>query len=188
MAKIGLKNIYVAKITAEDEETGTTYDTPRKISKAMTAGVEPAFESATLHGDDVAQEILEVLTGVAVTIGINDLNAADYAYLMGKTVDSNGGVLDSQNDEAPYVAVGYEVPLTKGGKRMTWLYKGKFSVPSEEDVTKQGTPSFQTPTITGNFITRLDGKWRYRVDANETNATVISSWFNAVQEPPIPTP
>lgn len=187
MAKVGLKNIYVAKILTESE-TETTYDAPRKISKAMTASVTPNVNSATLHGDDQAQETLEELESVTVAIGINDLNNADYAYLLGKTVDSNGGVSDNINDEAPYLALGYEVPLSKGGKRMTWLYKGKFGIPSEEDQTKQGSPSFQTPTISSTFLPREDGEWRYRVESNETNAAVINSWFTAVQEKPVEVP
>ena len=182
MAKIGLKNIYVAAITAEDEES-VTYDTPRKISKAMTASVVPSYENATLYGDDAAQEIVEELTGIAVTLGVNSLNLEDYAYLMGKTVDANGGVSDNAKDQAPYVAIGYETPLSNGGVRMTWIYKAKFSTPTEEDTTKQGTPSFQTPTISANSIPRQhDGEWRYRVDSNETNEAIIENWFSAVQE------
>lgn len=188
MAKVGLKNIYVAKILTDDE-TATTYDAPRKLSPAMTANVTPNVNSANLHGDDQVQETIEELESVTVEIGINDLTLADYAFLLGKTVDSNGGVTDSINDEAPYVAIGYEVPLTKGRKRMTWLYKAKFGIPAEQDQTKQGTPSFQTPTISATSIPRQsDGEWRYRVESNETNSAVINSWFTAVQEKPVPTP
>ena len=181
MAKVGLKNIYVAKILTESESE-TTYDAPRKISKAMTANVTPNVNTATLYGDDQAQETIEELTDVTVEIGINDLDNEDYAYLLGKIVDANGGVLDNINDTAPYVALGYEVPLSNGGKRVTWLYKGKFGIPSDESTTKQGSPSFQTPTISATFLPREDGNWRYRVESNENNATVISNWFTAVQE------
>lgn len=183
MAKIGLKHIHVAKILTEADGV-TTYDTPRKISKAMSASVTPSTSSQVLHGDDAAQEIVEDLEGVEVSVGINSLSMEDYAYIMGKELDANGGVVDSDSDEAPYVALGYEVPLSKGGKRMTWLYKGKFFTPSEEDVTKQGTTTFQTPTITGSFIPREDGNWRYRVESNETNQAIIEAWFSAVAEKP----
>lgn len=187
MARVGLKNIYVAKILTDDE-AGTTYDAPRKLKPAMTANVTPNVNSATLHGDDQAQETLEELESVTVSIGVNDLDLEDYAYVTGKTIDANGGVTDSINDEAPYLAMGYEVPLTKGRKRMTWLYKGKFGIPSEEDQTKQGSPSFQTPTIESTFIPRQDGEWRYRVESNEANESIIKDWFKAVQEKPTAAP
>jgi phi13 family phage major tail protein len=187
MAKVGLKNIVVAKIVSETAEA-TTYDTVRKISKAMTANVTPNVNSATLYGDDQAQETIEELADVTVEVGINDLSNEDYAYIMGKTVDENGGVTDSVTDEAPYLALGYEVPLTKGRKRVTWLYKGKFGLPSETDQTKQGATSFQTPTISARFIPREDGKWRYRVESTETNSAVIKTFLDSVKEAPVPTP
>lgn len=187
MAKVGLKNIVIAKVLSETAEA-TTYDTVRKISKAMTANVTPNINTATLYGDDQAQETIEELADVTVEIGINDLSNEDYAYIMGKTVDVNGGVTDSVNDEAPYLAMGYEVPLTGGRKRVTWLYKGKFGIPSETDQTKQGSPSFQTPTISATFIPRADGKWRYRVESNETNQAIVDSFLDSVQEEPTSTP
>lgn len=184
MAVIGLKNFYVAQIISDDEN-GTVYDTPRKIDKAMNISVTPNTNSATLYGDDQAQEIVEELESVDVEISTNDLSLEDYAFLLGKEVNDDGGVIDSANDDAPYVAFGYEMPLSKGGKQLTWLYKGKFGIPSESGQTKQGSPEFQTPTISATFIPRTsDGKWRYRIRTNETNQSIIDNWFNEVQEYP----
>lgn len=183
MAQIGLKNIYVAEIT---EETGgvVTYGAPRKIAHAITANITPNVESSSLSGDDRVVETEDNLTDITVEVSVTDLNAADYAYLLGATVDANGGVTDSINNVAPYVALGFEVSLSKGGKRMYWYYKGKFSIPSSEHTTKQGAVEYQTPTISATFIPREDGKWRYRVDSNETNTAVITDWFTEVQEAP----
>lgn len=189
MARVGLKKIHVAKILSESE-TATTYDKPRKLSPAMTANITPNSNTADLYGDDQAQETIEELGNITVEISVNDLNMEDYAYLFGKTVDANNGISDNVNDEAPYVALGYEIPLSKpkGAKRMVWLYKGKFAIPTEENQTKQGSPTFQTPTISATFLPRQDGEWRYRVESNETNKAIIDSWFDAVQEKPAPTP
>ena len=186
MAATGLKNIHVALIT----ETGgvITYAAPRKIAEAITANITPNVESAVLYGDDRAVETEETLADIDVEINVTDLSVEDYAFLLGATVDANGGVTDSINNVAPYVALGFEIPLTRGGKRMYWYYKGKFQIPSSEHTTKQGSTEFQTPTIAAKFLARADGKWRYRLDANETNAAVVSAWFTAVQEEPTETP
>lgn len=187
MTAVGLKKIHVAKYT----ETGevVTYEAPRKIAEAITANVTPNVESAVLYGDDRAVESDETLGDIDVEINVTDLSAEDYAFLMGATVDSNGGVTDSIDNVAPYVALGFEVPLTRGRKRMYWYYKGKFSIPSSEHTTKQGSTEYQTPTIAAKFLPRVDGKWRYRLDSNETNSSVIDTWFESVQEAPtVPTP
>lgn len=184
MAQVGLKNIYVAKVLTDTEGT-TTYDTPKKLSEAITANITPNVEKATLYADDKASEVEESMGDIDVSIGIKDLSVEDYAFLLGKIVDSNGGILDNIDDVAPYVALGFEVPLSGGRKRMYWYYKGKFSVPSSEHATKQGATSFQTPTISGKFMARADGNWRYRLDSNESNSTVITNWFKTVQEKPV---
>lgn len=184
MAQIGLKNIHVAKILEETPEE-TLYDTPRKIAHAMTANVTPNVETTQLYGDDRVVESTDDLADIDIEIGVTDLSPEDYAYLLGKTVDANGGVLDSVNDVAPEFALMFEVPLSKNGKRMYVYYKGKFSLPSSEHTTKQGAREYQTPTIAGKFLPREDGKWRYRLDANETNKAIVDAWFEEVQESPV---
>lgn len=183
MAQVGLKNIYVAQLLTDTEE-GATYSTPRKIAHAVTANVTPNVEQAVLYGDDRAVESEEALADIDIEITITDLNVEDYAFLMGGTVDENGGVTDSINNIAPEVALAFEVPLTKGGKRLYWYYKGKFGIPSSEHNTKQGSVEYQNPTISAKFMPRADSKWRYRLDANETNKDIVDAWFTEVQEGP----
>lgn len=184
MAKVGLKNIYVARILSDDEN-GTTYDTPRKLKPAMTVNITPNYETAELYGDDQLQEVEETLAGVDVEFGVNELDNEDYAYIFGKTLDANGGIVDKATDSAPYVAFGYELPFSGGrGSKFVWLYKGKFTLPSESNETKQGSTNFQTPTVSGKFMPRAsDGVWRYFVESNSTNTAVTSTWFDEVKEP-----
>ena len=184
MARVGLKNLHAAKLLT-DSETETTYGEVRKLSPAVTANVTPNVETAELHGDDMLQEVEENLSGIDVEIGMTDLILEDYAFLLGKTIDANGGISDG-DEVAPYVALGYEMPLSGGaGSRMVWLYKGKFGIPTEEATTKQGSVEFQTATISGKFMKRVsDKKWRYRVEPTETNQDTLSSWFTEVKKAP----
>ncbi len=189
MARVGLKNLHAVKLLT-DTETETTYGEIRKLSPAVTANVTPNVESAELFGDDMLQEVEENLSGIDVEIGMTDLTLEDYAFLLGKAIDANGGIADG-DEVAPYVALGYEMPLSGNrGSRMVWLYKGKFGIPTEEAATKEGSVEFQTATIAGKFMKRVsDKKWRYRVETNETNQAVIDSWFTEVKkEEPVPTP
>lgn len=182
MAQIGLKHIHVAKLT---EENGViSYDTPRKIAHAITANITPNSEQVTLYGDDMAVESDEALADIDVEIGVTDLSAADYAYLLGGKVDSQGGVTDTVNNVSPYVALGFEVTMSGGGKRMYWYYKGKFQIPTSEHTTKQGSIEYQTPTVAAKFIPRTDGKWRYRLDSIPANKATVDAWYTAVQEEP----
>lgn len=182
--QIGLKNIHAAKVMSEGSTT-IAYDIPMKISKAITANITPNFSISTLYADDQAVEVDETLGDIDIEIGVQDLTTEEYAYLLGKTVNADGVIEDSVNDVAPYIALGFEIPLSGGGKRLYWYYKGKFQVPSSEHTTKQGSVTYQTPTISGKFMARGDGKWRAHIDSTDTTAKaeVIDGWFNFVYEP-----
>lgn len=185
MPQIGLKNIYVAKILTETEE-GITYDEPRKVSQAITANVTPNFTVTTLYADDQAAEVEEALGDIDVEIGIKDLDSDDYCYILGRTKNADGVIEDSVDDVTPYVAIGWEIPLSKGnGVRLYWYYKGKFGVPGGSSTTKQGQVEYQTPTVSGKFMAREDGKWRARLDSkdDDANEAVAAGWFNQVYAP-----
>lgn len=184
MPLVGLKDIHIAVM----KEDGT-YETPVKISPAMNATITPNINTATLFGDDRAVETAESLGDIDVTIGTTDLTTEEYALLLGKTVNSDGVVIDSAEDVAPYVAMGFRAMKSNGAYRYVWLYKGKFGIPSDTHQTKGDTVEFQTPSITAKFVTRDDGKWRARVDSDDPGADqgVIDNWFNAVYEE-TPTP
>lgn len=182
--QIGLKNIHAALVLNEGATT-TSYQIPMKISQAITANITPNFNISTLYADDQAVEVDEALGDIDIEIGVKDLSTEEYAFLLGKTVNADGVIEDTVNDVAPYLALGFEIPLTGGGKRLYWYYKGKFQPPSSEHTTKQGSVTYQTPTISGKFMARADGKWRARIDSTHDTAdvNVVKGWFNTVYDP-----
>ncbi|MET3507034.1 major tail protein [Halalkalibacter oceani] len=183
MALVGLKDIHVA-LLSEDR----TYETPKKLAPAITANITPNTTQATLYGDDRAVETAESMGDVDVEINVTDLSTADYAFLLGKTVNSDGVVEDNSDDVAPYVALGFSAQKSNGASRYIWLYKGKFSIPTDSHQTKGESVEFQTSTIAAKFVAREDGKWRARVDSDDSGVSedVIDNWFDAVYEPTTP--
>lgn len=182
MARIGLKNAYAA---VYDEATNT-YETPVKLSPAISANVTPNFESTTLYGDDRAVYVEESLSTIDMEISTTDLTNEDYILLMGVEANADGVIEDSVNDVAPYVAIGFEMPKTNGGVALRWYYKGRFQKAGEEAATKGETVEFQPPALTATFMAREDGKWRARVDykdAASIDEEVYSTWYDNVYEP-----
>ncbi|WHP40769.1 phage tail protein [Lysinibacillus boronitolerans] len=180
--QIGLKRFHAAILTKEEENGTTTYGIIKRISQAITANITPNFSITTLYADDQAVEVDEALGDIDIEIGVKDLSTEDYAFLLGKTINEDGVIEDSVNDVAPYIAIGFEIPLSGGGRRLYWYYKGKFQPPAASHQTKQGSVAYQTPTITGKFMAREDGKWRARLDSTHSTAKpeVLQNWFNAV--------
>lgn len=187
MATIGLKNIHVAPLLT-DTEDASTYDVVTKLAAAISASIAVTNNSATLYGDDMLIAVEDSTGAITITIGVEDLTDEQYDLLMGTTKNSDGVIEDSTNDIAPYLALGFELPLREGGRRLYWYYKGRFQKPGGEHTTKGETITFGTETIVATFMPRKDTKWRSRIQVpgGETS-TVADSWFDQVYAP-IPTP
>jgi phi13 family phage major tail protein len=183
MAVVGLRDIYVAKYT---EGALPTYGAPRKLAPALTVEVTPNFNSTTLYGDDKAVAVATGMGDIDITIGVADISSDDYAFLLGKSKNNEGVIEDSADDDkAPYVALGFRLPLEAGGFRYYWYYKGKFNPPSQSYATQGDSPAFTTPTISGKFMSREDGKWRAQMDSTDilVDPTLADGWFTNVYKP-----
>lgn len=190
MATIGLDKPYYAIIT-EDANGQETYGTPKVMAKAIQADLTVNNATASLYADDGVDESVDEFTSGTLSLGLNDLASTVAEELLGARVDTNGVLVNSTNDIAPYVAVGFRARKANGKYRYFWLYRVKFGVPATNLATKGESITFQTPTIEGTVMrrnkpdTQDKHPWKTEVtdgDAGVTAAT-ISGWFSAVYEP-----
>lgn len=180
--RIGMDKIHYAIMT---DETTEAYSTPKQIPGAITGTVSPTTNTETLYADDQAWETASALGEIELELNVADLTQDVLKDLLGATVDSNGVMVQASSDVSPYVALGFRSQKSNGKYRYYWFYKGKFQPNEEEFQTKEDSPSFQTPTITGTFISRqTDKKWRARVDEDATGLKpeVITNWFTTVYD------
>jgi phi13 family phage major tail protein len=187
MPLVGLKNLHAVKLT-KDDSIGVTYDAEiRKIALAVQADIKPSMSTENFYADDGIAETVNQLGDIPVDIEVGHLTTDDLAFLLGATVNTDGVIEFSANDQAPYVALGFESEKSNGAKRFVWLYKGKFSLPESSSKTKADKPEFQTEKISATFIARQsDGKWKGQVDSDDEGigANVITNWFTAVYTKP----
>lgn len=181
MATIGLRDLYRAPITV-DESGKETYGTPVRMAKAISAEMSVEVAEAILYADDGADEVVKEFISGELTLNVNDLMPADLAAILGQTQDADGVVYAGEDDEPPYMAIGFRAKKANGMYKYIWLYKVKFAIPSENYNTKGDSIEFTTPEITGQFIKRPDGKWKAEHVAVPTEAAA-ASWFSAVREP-----
>lgn len=173
--KIGMKDLYFAKLT-KDDATGVTYEAPELISGAISAKVSAKTDTQTLYADDGAFETTSSLGEISVELEMADLPLSVQAELLGHTLTN--GVLEGKNtDVAPYVAIGWRSLKSNGKYRYFWLLKGKFEIPDDESQTKEDKAKFQTAKIKGTFVCRVyDGKWKLVGDEDESGFTA-TGWF-----------
>ena len=187
--QIGLKDVHVA-IIQSDGVSGTVYDTPVKISRAITAKITPSVNSETLYSDDGVEDELSAFAGCEVEIEQNALTLEHRALILGKKY-ANGELLENSGDIPPKLALLFRSEKSTSTKakpvyRYCVLYKGKFSEIEDEYETKGEKPNSKTTKIKGKFYDRdNDGDWRLMMDTDAEGAdeTRIQQFFESVQEP-----
>ena len=160
MAKIGLNNFRYSILTEAVDGT-PTYSGAVKPARAISCNVEITNNSATLYADDMLAESDTSFQGGTVTIGIDDEDQTTMATLLGHTV-VNGALIRNGNDVAPYVGLGRVIVKMINNVRkykVEFLYKVKFSEPSQEDSTKGENLEFATSEMEGTVAALANGNW-----------------------------
>lgn len=159
MASIGLTNIWFGYLT-EGADGTPSYSNGQKMGKAVSASVSITNNNAMLYGDDALAESDTSFANGTITLGVTDDDDTIFAPLLGHTI-TDGEVVKTSSDTAPYVGVGRVLTKMVNGVRkykVNFLYKVKFSEPSNDESTKGETVEFSTPSVEGIVSTLSDNK------------------------------
>lgn len=167
MAKIGLTNIWWGKLT-EADDGAPTYDGAKSFGKAVSCKVSVTNNDATLYAEDALAESDKSFNSASVTLGVADDDDTIFAPILGHKVSSagkagtGGEMVRNANDVAPYIGLGRVITKMVNGAmkyKGEFLYKVKFSEPSQEDQTKGEKVDFKTPEIEGSAASLANGNW-----------------------------
>lgn len=180
MAKIGLDNLKYGVLT-EGDQGQATYGTETKLAKAVEASVEITNNEAVLYADNGVAESDYSFNNGTITLTIDDGDDTVFAQLLGHTV-SDGEMIRSSNDTAPYVGLGRIIQKVVGGVqkyKVEFLKKVKFQEPSQSESTKGENVEFSTTEIVGAIMTLSDGTWSVTqtFDTKQEAITYLSGLF-----------
>lgn len=160
MAKIGLTNFRYGVLTEATDGT-PTYGGPLTPGKAVSCTVDITNNDASLYADDALAESDTSFAGGSVTMGIDEADLTTMANLLGHTL-TEGVMTRSVDDVAPYVGLGRIVTKMVSNVqkfKVEFLYKVKFSEPSQDNQTKGESVEFSTTEIQGTVAALANGKW-----------------------------
>lgn len=179
-AIINVKNLVYAKII---NETLNTYGTPKVISPMMSVKVDTKTSNEILYGDGVPQETATTVGETTIEAGVNEFPQDVHADLLGHTHDPLTGVMSEKDtDEAPYVALGFQLVKSNGSSVYFWYLKGKFEEPAVDAKQKEDKVSYSTPTLKGTFVNRQDGFKRYKLD-EDAGTAIPADFLGSVYSP-----
>lgn len=180
MAKIGLTNLWWGKLTEASDGT-PSYDGAKTFGKAVSTKVDVTNNDATLYAEDALAESDKTFNSAKVTLGVADDDDTIFAPILGHTVkdgaEGKGEMVRNANDTAPYIGLGRVITKMVNGKMMykgEFLYKVKFSEPSQDDQTKGESVEFKTPEIEGTASSLANGDWSAAQTFDTKDAAV--SW------------
>lgn len=160
MANIGLTNIWYSPLTEATDGTAL-YEGAKRLGKAVSCSTSITNNSAKLYGDDALAESDTSFSSGTITLGVTDDDESVFAELLGHTITPDGEVIKGATDAPIYVGLGRIVTKMVNGAykyKVEFLYKVKFSEPSQDNTTKGESIEFATPSVEGIISTLDDEK------------------------------
>ena len=160
MAKIGLRNFRYGILT-EQSDGSATYGTAKTPAKAISCKVDISNNDAKLYADDGLAESDTSFQSGSVTLGIDDEDDVTMADMLGHEI-TNGEIVRNGDDVAPYVGLGRILTKMVNNVykyKVEFLYKVKFSEPSQENNTRGESVEFGTSEIVGQVAKLGNGNW-----------------------------
>ena len=154
---VGLKNLVIAPVTADTEES-TTYGDLQKVAGAIEATITPENNDPDVqYFDDTEGDVLYPDPELSFTTRLADLPLVIQEMIFGNQIDDNGVLIRSANDKPGYFAVGFMSEKANGKYRYVWLFKVRAKPVTESYATKEGTTiTRQTGEVEWTAIKRTD--------------------------------
>lgn len=187
-ANVGMMYPCFAPLVSHTDGGMPTYGTGRVIQEARNATVNKEYTNNPLYGDDRIVDDDNGMTALSISFEPTGLNDEDRVTLFGEEAYGTTGQWVSDN-ESPYGGFGYIRKMRNAGVLTfeAWLtLKIKFQEESQTTSTKEGSISWNTPTLNGRAAA-LDvdssGKLRFQLHKTFTGSGALGNakaWLNSI--------
>ena len=185
---VGMMYPVFAEITAHTDGSMPTYGNGVVIHEARNCNITKTYNDNPLYGDDRIVDDDNGLMALTASFEPTGLSDSDRVLLFGEEEIAVGGLtcqVESDN-ETPYGGFGYIRKMRDNGtkKYEAWIIlKIKFQEESQNTATKEGSITWNTPTLNGRaagIYIDSTGKLRWRVHETFETIAAAKSWINTV--------
>ena len=184
---VGLKNVVVAPLTVDTEET-LTYGELQLMAGAIEASITPENADPDIqYADDIEFDVLYPDPELSFKTKMADSPLQLQEMIFGNQIDDNGVLVRTAQDKPPYFAVGFKSEKADKTFRYVWLYKVRAKPVTENYATKEGkTLNRQTGEVEWTAIKRThDGRYQAVADEGQNGFTAAkgATFLQTVYEP-----
>ena len=185
---VGMMYPVFAPIESHTDGSMPTYGSGVVIHEARNCNITKTYNDNPLYGDDRIVDDDNGLQALTASFEPTGLSDSDRVLLFGEEEIAVGGLtcqVESDN-ETPYGGFGYIRKMRNNGtkKYEAWIIlKIKFKEESQNTATKEGSISWNTPTLNGRAAgINIDasGKIRFRIHETFESISAAKSWINTV--------
>ena len=164
---IGLKNVVIAPLVTDTEET-LTYGDLQLMAGAIEASITPdSTDPDKQYADDVEFSVIYPDPELTFKTKMADIPLAIQEMIFGNEIDDNGVLVRTSTDQPPYFAVGFKSEKSDNTYRYVWLFKVRAKPVTENYATREGTSiTRQTGEVEWTAIKRTHDN-RYQAVADE---------------------
>lgn len=139
---VGLKNMVIAPLTEDTEET-VSYGTLQAVAGAIEATITPeSADPDVQYADDVEFDTLYPDPEISFSTSMADIPLTIQEMIFGNQIDDNGVLVRTATDKPPYSSPWAWCPKRRTTSSATLrLYKVRAKPMTETYKTKEGRPS-----------------------------------------------
>ncbi len=182
--KFGLKNVYYAKVTFDDDLT-PTFATPVRIPGAVNLSLDAEGEAENFYADDSIYVVLAANNGYSGDLEIALIPESFLTDILHEEKDTNGVLVEQSDIEVEHFALLFEFSGDQHKTRHV-LYNCTCSRPTIESATTEDKKEPQTDKLSLTALPLASGYVKAKTSLT-TDTTVYDSWFSAVYEPQVET-
>lgn len=185
----GLRNVHIAFMDTVSE-TQPAWETPTRISGAVSLTPSPEGESSPFYADDMVYFIATSNNGYTADLTMANLPDEILARMFGWEIDDNGMLVEIADGKPEKFALLGEVQGDARNRRFVY-YDVQANRPSKDKQTKTETTTPDTDTlpitispieISEKLIVKGD------MELSDTNKIAFDEFFNEVYTPTFGTP
>ena len=183
---VGMMYPVWAPLATHTDGSMPTYSAGTVIQEARNATVTREYANNPLYGDDRIVDDDNGMTGLTISFESTGLSDADRKTLLGEEDYGTSGVSGQwvSDNETPYGGFGYIRKMRDNGTKKFeawWTLKIKFQEESMTTTTKEGSITWNTPTLNGRaaglYVDSTD-KQRYQLHKTFSTASDAKAWLN----------
>lgn len=182
--RINISNPVYCILLTDDSSEVTYEEEIKSLGEVMQVQLTPQTASGELFGNGIKTSKEDRLVGITMAMDITKIPPASTAEILGHEA-KDGVIIDNADDDAPFIAVGYQIEGTGKNKEYVWLLKGKAQPLNDSVQQRTTTINYSTQTLNVNFINRdFDGHLRFYADSTHEDFTAeqAKKWFST---PPV---